>query len=79
MGYVLAPEKLMTEFRRVHQFIVFTVNTPFQYALADYMKNKSEYLELGAFLSEKTRLFYQPYKRLQVSNLFLHRVPIFSR
>lgn len=50
MGYVLAPEKLMTEFRRVHQFIVFTVNTPFQYALADYMKNKSEYLELGNFI-----------------------------
>jgi methionine transaminase len=53
MGYVLAPEKLMIEFRRVHQFIVFTVNTPFQYALADYMKNKSEYLELGEFYQKK--------------------------
>ena len=57
MGYVLAPEKLMTEFRRVHQFIVFTVNTPFQYALADYMKNKSEYLELGAFYQKKRDYF----------------------
>ncbi|HTB30463.1 MAG TPA: methionine aminotransferase [Bacteroidia bacterium] len=57
MGYVLAPEKLMTEFRRVHQFIVFTVNTPFQYALADYMKNKSEYLELSNFYQKKRDYF----------------------
>lgn len=57
MGYVLAPEKLMTEFRRVHQFIVFTVNTPFQYALADYMKNKNEYLELGHFYQKKRDYF----------------------
>jgi methionine aminotransferase len=57
MGYVLAPEKLMTEFRRVHQFIVFTVNTPFQYALADYMKNKSEYFELASFYQQKRDYF----------------------
>jgi methionine transaminase len=57
MGYVLAPEKLMAEFRKVHQFIVFTVNTPFQYALADYMKNKNEYLELGAFYQKKRDYF----------------------
>lgn len=57
MGYVLAPEKLMTEFRRVHQFIVFTVNTPFQYALADYMKDKNEYLQLGKFYQEKRDYF----------------------
>ena len=57
MGYVLAPEKLMTEFRRVHQFIVFTVNTPFQYALADYMKNKNEYLELSKFYQQKRDYF----------------------
>ncbi len=47
----------MTEFRRVHQFIVFTVNTPFQYALADYMKDKSEYLELGNFYQKKRDYF----------------------
>jgi methionine aminotransferase len=57
MGYVLAPEKLMAEFRKVHQFIVFTVNTPFQYALADYMKDKNEYLELGAFYQNKRDYF----------------------
>ena len=48
MGYCLAPEKLMMEFRRVHQFVVFSSNTPIQYALADFMENKN-YLELPQF------------------------------
>jgi methionine aminotransferase len=56
-GYVLAPERLMTEFRRVHQFMVFCVNTPLQYALADYMKNKDAYLQLGSFYQEKRDYF----------------------
>lgn len=56
-GYVLAPEKLMAEFRRVHQFVVFTVNTPLQYALAEYMKRKDEYLNLGKFYQEKRDYF----------------------
>jgi len=57
MGYVLAPEKLMAEFRRVHQFVVFCVNTPLQYALAEYMKKKEEYLHLGKFYQEKRDYF----------------------
>ncbi|HTB05517.1 MAG TPA: methionine aminotransferase [Bacteroidia bacterium] len=56
-GYVLAPEKLMTEFRRVHQFMVFCVNTPLQYALADYMKHKEAYIQLGSFYQEKRDYF----------------------
>jgi methionine aminotransferase len=56
-GYVLAPERLMTEFRKVHQFMVFCVNTPLQYALADYMKNKDAYLQLGNFYQEKRDYF----------------------
>lgn len=56
MGYCLAPENLMTEFRRVHQFVVFSSNTFIQYALADYMKNKN-YLELPAFFQEKRDYF----------------------
>ncbi len=39
MGYVLAPKALMAEFRKVHQFNVFSVNTPMQYALAEYLKD----------------------------------------
>src|ERR1017187_5550388 len=57
MGYCLAPSNLMTEFRKVHQFMVFCANTPIQYALAEYMKNKNEYLELGKFYQEKRDYF----------------------
>ncbi len=57
LGYVLAPEKLMEEFRRVHQFVVFCVNTPLQYAFADFMKMKDEYLKLAAFYEEKRNYF----------------------
>jgi len=49
MGYCIAPENLMTEFRKAHQFIVFCVNAPIQYALTDFLKNKENYLGLGSF------------------------------
>lgn len=64
MGYCLAPENLMTEFRRVHQFVMFSANTAIQYALAEFMKNKS-YLELPAFYQEKRDFFL---KQLSGSN-----------
>ncbi len=57
VGYVLAPRELMTEFRRAHQFIVFTVNTPVQLGLAEYLRDRSRYLELGAFYQRKRDLF----------------------
>ena len=57
LGYVLAPFKLMEEFRRVHQFVVFCVNTPLQYALADFMKKKDEYLKLAEFYEAKRDYF----------------------
>ena len=53
VGYCLAPRELTTEFRKVHQFNVFSVNTPVQYALADFMKEAEEYLGLGAFFQKK--------------------------
>ncbi len=56
-GFVLAPEKLMAEFRKVHQFVVFTSNTPVQYAIADFIGNKENYLHLGAFYQKKRDLF----------------------
>jgi len=46
----------MSEFRKVHQFVVFTSNTPIQFALADFIGNKS-YLELPAFYQQKRDLF----------------------
>ncbi|MES2691047.1 MAG: methionine aminotransferase [Bacteroidota bacterium] len=57
MGYVLAPGNLMAEFRKVHQFMCFSANTPIQYALADFMDDKSAYLELSAFYQQKRDYF----------------------
>jgi len=57
MGYCLAPKNLMVEFRKAHQFIVFSVNTPVQYALTEYLKNENNYLNLSSFYQEKRDLF----------------------
>ncbi len=57
VGYVAAPADLMAEFRKVHQFNVFTVNTPVQYGVANYMANEAAYLDLPAFYQRKRDLF----------------------
>ncbi len=57
VGYVAAPAALSAEFRKVHQFNVFTVNTPVQHALAAYMADAKPYLELAAFYQRKRDLF----------------------
>jgi methionine aminotransferase len=57
VGYVAAPAELSREFRKIHQFNVFTVNTPVQYALADYMGNTATYLDLPDFYQQKRDLF----------------------
>ena len=57
VGYVVAPAPLMAEFRKVHQFNVFTVNTPMQHGLARYMAEPRHYLELPAFYQHKRDLF----------------------
>ena len=57
VGYVAAPAALSAEFRKVHQFNVFTVNTPVQHALAAYMADPAPYLDLSAFYAAKRDLF----------------------
>ena len=57
VGTVAAPAALSAEFRKVHQFNVFTVNTPMQHALAHYLTNPAPYLELSAFYQAKRDLF----------------------
>jgi len=57
VGYVAAPASMTAEFRKVHQFNVFTVNTPMQYGLAAYMASPSPYLNLPAFYQRKRDLF----------------------
>jgi methionine aminotransferase len=59
MGYVLAPRELTVEFRKVHQFNVFVANSPIQYALAEYMKDKDAYLGLAAFYQRKRDFFLE--------------------
>ena len=57
VGYVAAPAPLSAEFRKVHQFNVFTVNTPVQHGLASYMEDPRPYLDLAAFYQRKRDLF----------------------
>jgi len=57
MGYCIAPEALIKEFRKVHQFNVFTCNAPMQYAIADFILEKDHYLNLGKFLQNKRDYF----------------------
>jgi methionine aminotransferase len=57
VGYVAAPASLMAEFRKVHQYNVFTVNTPMQHGLAGYMQDPAPYLDLPAFYQRKRDLF----------------------
>jgi len=57
VGHVTAPAPLSAEFRKVHQFNVFTVNTPMQHALAQYLEDPAPYLGLSAFYQRKRDLF----------------------
>jgi methionine aminotransferase len=63
VGYVAAPAPLTAEFRKVHQFNVFTVNTPVQHGLAGYMADPTPYLELPVFYQAKRDLFREGLKR----------------
>ncbi|MBC7376869.1 MAG: pyridoxal phosphate-dependent aminotransferase [Burkholderiaceae bacterium] len=63
VGYVAAPASLTAEFRKVHQFNVFTVNTPVQHGLAQYMADARPYLDLPAFYQRKRDLFREGLKR----------------
>lgn len=57
MGYCCAPKELMTEFQKVHQFNVFSVNSAMQKGLADYLQEPKHYLELADFYQEKRDYF----------------------
>jgi methionine transaminase len=57
VGYAAAPASLTAEFRKVHQFNVFTVNTPMQAAIAEYLRDPAPYEGLGAFYQQKRDLF----------------------
>lgn len=62
MGYAVAPEMLTREIRKAHQFITFSVNTPIQLALAEYLVNPDHYLQLGSFYQRKRDFFLDQIK-----------------
>ena len=57
MGYCIGPENLMHEFRKVHQFNVFSCNHPVQIAIAEYLEDENNYINLGSFYQKKRDLF----------------------
>jgi methionine aminotransferase len=57
VGYVAAPAPLMAEFRKVHQYNVFSVNTPMQAGLADFMRDPAPWRDLPTFYQRKRDLF----------------------
>jgi methionine transaminase len=69
VGTVAAPAPLTAEFRKVHQFNVFTVNTPVQHALARYMADPAPYLQLPAFYQRKRDLFLEGLKATRLKPL----------
>ena len=69
VGYCMAPAFLMHEFRKVHQFLVFSVNAPVQYAIAEYLKDERTYLDLPEFYQEKRDYFRNGLKQSQLKLL----------
>lgn len=57
VGYIVAPQWITNEVRKAHQFMVFSVNTPVQFALAEYMKDPDHYTGLGRFYQAKRDYF----------------------
>lgn len=72
LGYCIAPEKLMKEFRKVHQFNCFTCNSPMQYAIASFIEDKDQYLSLGNFLQQKRDYFQNLMKETPLRPLPSH-------
>jgi len=62
MGYVFAPQALMTEFRKIYQYIAFSASTPMQYAFMQMLENKEYYLQIGEMYQKKRDLFNEGIK-----------------
>ena len=72
IGYCIAPEFLMKEFRKVHQFNCFSCNSTVQFALADFLKEKNIYLGLANSLQKKRDFFYTLMKNTKFKALSSH-------
>lgn len=72
LGYCIAPSYLMSEFRKIHQFNCFTSDTPKQVALAQFLKKRENYLELGSFLQQKRDYFQSLMQQTRLKALPSH-------
>lgn len=72
LGYCVAPPALTKEFRKVHQFNCFTCNSPLQVALAGFIQNKEQYLQLGSRLQAKRDYFAERMKQTPFKALPSH-------
>lgn len=61
-GYIIAPENITSEIRKIHQFIVFSVNTPVQYALSEFLKESDNYMGIHTMYEKKRDVFQQALK-----------------
>ncbi len=59
IGYMVAPEAIMKEIRKVHQYNCFSVHTPSQYAMAEYLQNEQNYLGVSSMYGKKREFFQQ--------------------
>lgn len=77
MGYCIAPQNLTAEFRKVHQFMVFSANTPMQHAFAEFMSNERNYTGIDKFYQQKRDYFLSlmkdsKFKSLPCSGSYFH-------
>ena len=61
-GYLIAPENITHEIRKIHQFVVFASNTPVQYAIAEFLQDKNNYLNISRFYQDKRDKFLDALK-----------------
>jgi methionine transaminase len=72
LGYCVAPDNLMKEFRKVHQFNCFSCNTPMQVALSKFLSNKEAYLSLGTMMQQKRDYFQDMMRQTKFNALPSH-------
>jgi methionine aminotransferase len=73
IGYTVAPENITREIRKAHQFITFSVNTPVQLAIAEFLSDPENYLHLGKFYQQKRNFFLD-----QIKGTSLKPLPCFG-
>jgi methionine transaminase len=79
IGYCLAPEKLSAELRKIHQFLTFSVSSPMQLAIAEYLREPKHYRGLPEFYRQKRDLFCEglkntPFKFIPAQGSFFQLV-----